>query len=154
MAIFSFRPPASNGRRRAPAGAASDWAETRPSGFADSDPLGAERPGAFATDPPLEESRAASPPSTSPGGRPTTPQAPAVPARPGSAGITAAFGEDAPSRPDPGFAKSLTARAQSDDLLGAGWYISSWDLMQGCDVVEGTPIDQLPPEWQRKRPRL
>lgn len=154
MAIFSFRPPSSNGRRPLPAGAAADWAETRPSMLPEPDPLESERPGAFATDPPSPGGRGAAPVRPRSAAQPTRPQAPATPPQPAGPPASAGFPDDASHRPDPGFAKALTARAQADDLLGAGWYISSWDLMQGCDVVEGTPIDQLPPEWQRKRPRF
>lgn len=137
MAIFSFRPPPP-GSARARAGAVTaDWAETRPSAF-DDDLLAdaAFGHGVFATDAPV-----------------SVIAAPAVDTVPIALGASPAAAVP-PRRPDPGFAKNLTARAQSDDLLGAGWYLSSWDLMQGCDVIEGTPIDLLPPEWQRKRPRL
>jgi hypothetical protein len=140
MAIFSFRPPSGNSRRRH-VDVPADWAETRPAEFGESELAGA----AFGS-----PSFAADPEPTSPGGFDAHPAA-AVRLSPMVA--EAADATDAAQRPDPGFAKNLTARAQSDELLGAGWYISSWDLMQGLDVIEGTPIDLLPTEWQRKRPR-
>jgi hypothetical protein len=141
MAIFSFRPAASATRRRG-LDVPSDWAETRPSEFAESELAGA----AFGS-PSFE----ADPDASSPGGFDT---APAHGGRLSPVVAESADATAAAQRPDPGFAKNLTARAQSDELLGAGWYISSWDLMQGLDVIEGTPIDLLPPEWQRKRPRV
>lgn len=150
MAIFSFRPAPGAHRRSTSADPPADWAETRPSAFPDADGPAPLRAGAFRTDPErsvpqvrANASAPARPAADRPGKSPEPPPE-----------IAAAFGGLGEPAPDPGFAKALTARAQSDDLLGAGWYISSWDLMQGCDVIEGTPIDQLPPEWQRKRPRL
>ncbi len=148
MAIFSFRPsPPGSARSRAGA-IAADWAETRPSTFDDELLVDAAfGHGAFATDLPAPTGFA--PPSAAV--QATAPMTLGIPVPPVASPQAVT---QAPQRPDPGFAKNLTARAQSDDLLGAGWYLSSWDLMQGCDVIEGTPIDLLPPEWQRKRPRL
>jgi hypothetical protein len=138
MAIFSFRHPAPSVRRRSSLDVPADWAETRPSEFADSE-LSSQAYGhaSFAADP-----------------EPTVPAPLQELPAPTRYEPMAAAPSVIASRPDPGFAKNLTARAQSDELLGAGWYISSWDLMQGLDVIEGTPIDLLPPEWQRKRPRV
>ncbi len=139
MAIFSFRPPAGSSRRRSSLDVPADWAETRPSEFAESELSATYGHASFASDPE---------PTTGSGGLDTTPMASVYD------GVNDPNSSNRGARPDPGFAKNLTARAQSDELLGAGWYISSWDLMQGLDVIEGTPIDLLPPEWQRKRPRL
>ncbi len=171
MAIFSFRPAHGAPRRHRSTEANADWAETRPAPFAhsdsdadsDADAFGdsAPRRTSFATDPsppalsslppraPAASSKAAARALAA-----SVPLALPAVAPPTLPDVSAAFGGAGDARPDPGFAKALTARAHNDDLLGAGWYISSWDLMQGCDVVEGTPIDLLPPEWQRKRPRL
>lgn len=151
MAIFSFRPPGPSVRRRSSLDVPPDWAETRPSEFADSELSADYGHPSFAADPeptvpaPLDD-RLPSPSRFEP-------MRSAVPAS-ASGSASSSASASAVARPDPGFAKNLTARAQSDELLGAGWYISSWDLMQGLDVIEGTPIDLLPPEWQRKRPRI
>lgn len=157
MATFSFRNPGSAARRsRSRAGGGDgDWAETRPSL---SGPGGAD-----GTDALLPVSAFDQEPQDAPGTQAPAPAAPppptaapdpaAAPWRSGRSGPAAAPRRPSPAEPDPGFAKDLTARAADDNLLGAGWYISSWDLMRGCDVIEGTPIDLLPPEWRRKRPR-
>ena len=146
MAIFSFRPPA-GGRRRKDL-QPPDWDDTRPVEFADSALAAAVVDTSAFADSDFAESEFA------PGlnGHRVGPRA-AVP--PGlSASIVADSIPVGPNgKPHPGFAKNLTARPQDDEPLGAGWYISSWDLLQGCDVIEGAPIDLLPPEWQRKRPR-
>lgn len=149
MAIFSFRPPPPGAPPRRGGDVPADWAETMPSLFLD-DGEPPARP-AFVTD-----ASAAQPQPTGPdpAGQELEPLALDLDTRlPMAAPVLSTAGPTASRRPDPGFAMSLTARPHNDDGPGAGWYLSSWDLMQGCEVIEGTPIDLLPPEWQRKRPR-
>jgi hypothetical protein len=171
MAIFSFRPPAS-GRRKTGPTPPPDWDITRPAEFDGLPPAGAEafepsgfEPSGFAesgfASSGFDESRHAH-------ARPGAGRAAVVAMAGPLAGATATADESPPARmttavgadpalpdgaPNPGFAKNLTARPHNDEPLGAGWYISSWDLLQGCDVIEGVPIDLLPPEWQRQKPR-
>ena len=112
MAIFSFRPAPGAHRRRSALDAPADWAETRPSAFPDGDPTLVSRSGAFQTDPdPGTESPAR---VRTPGHEQRAGAAP-VPPQPE---IAAAFGSSSESKPESGFAKALTARAQNDDLLG------------------------------------
>jgi hypothetical protein len=171
MAIFSFRPPAS-GRRKVGPTPPPDWDVTRPSEFdalrpdaADAfEPSGFEPAGFAESDfaPPAFDEPRPTP------ARPAAGRAAAVAAAGPSLVATVPVDGSPPRRmnpgavadpvlpelaPNPGFAKNLTARPYNDEPLGAGWYISSWDLLQGCDVIEGAPIDLLPPEWQRKQPR-
>lgn len=171
MAIFSFRPPAS-GRRKTGPTPPPDWDVTRPSEF---DALPPEATNAFEPSgfepsgfaetgfapPAFDEprlaparpgaGRAAMGTAASPSTAATVPVDESRRARMASgASVDPALAEGAPN---PGFAKNLTARPHNDEPLGAGWYISSWDLLQGCDVIEGAPVDLLPPEWQRKQPR-
>lgn len=141
MAIFSFRPPPPGALRRRDGDVPADWAETMPSLFDDGDLAG--RP-VFVTDGPARPEPATTDLD------PLPPLGLDLPVAPGPAGLPAS---PADRRPDPGFAKNLTARPQNDEGPGTGWYLSSWDLLQGCEVIEGTPIELLPPEWQRKRPR-
>jgi hypothetical protein len=170
MAIFSFRPPAS-GRRKTGPTPPPDWDVTRPFEPDGLEPEAAEALDSsgfelsgfsetgFATsgfDEPVAASaaRAAGRASVAAGG-PLPPAAVRAdnsrqPRMTAAAGVDPALPERAPN---PGFAKNLTARPHNDEPLGAGWYISSWDLLQGCDVIEGAPVDLLPPEWQRKQPR-
>ncbi|MCU0774109.1 MAG: hypothetical protein MUC74_06270 [Ideonella sp.] len=166
MAIFSFRPPAS-GRRKTGPTPPPDWDVTRPSEFDALRPEAAEafepsgfEPSGFAESgfapSALDEPRP-TPPRPEAGRSATVATAATVPVeRSRQARMAAAAAVD-PALPElapnPGFAKNLTARPHNDEPLGAGWYISSWDLLQGCDVIEGAPVDLLPPEWQRKQPR-
>lgn len=137
MAIFSFRPPAS-GRRKGGPQPPPDWDDTRPVEFDDAELAASVVDSRF--DRPTFEDSGFAPDLT-------------ARSRGGAGPGIDPDALEAGMHPHPGFAKNLTARPQDDEPLGAGWYISSWDLLQGCDVIEGAPIDLLPPEWQRKRPR-
>jgi hypothetical protein len=164
MAIFSFRPPASGRRRNGPT-PPPEWDVTRPSVFDDPTmdtpdtdfaPSGFEPVSAFADSgfSPLRAEAGATSPSLPPSATRAARRA-ALNAAAQALAAQAASAADVPvpAAPDPGFAKNLTARPHNDEPLGAGWYISSWDLLQGCDVIEGAPVDILPTEWQRKQPR-
>jgi hypothetical protein len=162
MAIFSFRPPASGRRRNGPT-PPPDWDITRPADFADAAYGDGEEfsesgfsPSTFSESSlPADLDARPRAVATADASAVDIPLDLASPA-PLETGPDSAFVADPVTgevTPNPGFAKALTARPQNDEPLGAGWYISSWDLLQGCDVIEGAPVDLLPAEWQRKGSR-
>ena len=41
-------------------------------------------------------------------------------------------------------------RAFDQECREAGWHDSSWALRTGLDVIEDSPFEALPPEWQMR----